>query len=267
MKKIYFTIFVLAFSANYMFAQCVIDNTNTAFFSPSPDSIPCIEKGVPFTQVIQVHVPATFDIGPFVNLPAGFIVLTVDSMQIDSITDFPTGFSYTLNPASGHLLGGENGCFYASGTTNDPVGNYPLNVYGYISVSGIPQGFGFPPDTSFPLSQAQSASGMSLSVDVINAGDPCRASGINSFSASLNSLLEVYPNPSSGVVNFSINTGRRLVGQIEIYNVSGQKVLSTEVDAVGRFETSFDLSDFNKGLYSLLLRTNEGLASKTISLE
>lgn len=270
MKKflLSFTLFA-ATLFTYAGGSCAIDSSNTEFFSPAPDSIPCIERGVAYTQVIQIHVPENFDIAPFVGLPFP-ILLTVDSMQIDSITGFPSGLTYNLNPADGHFLGGDNGCALASGTTNDPIGNYPLTIHGTISVSGIPQGFGFPSDTSFQLEQAQSMSNMfTLSVDVINPGDDCRpaASGINDFNSELNTLMKVYPNPSNGVVNVSLNSGRSLQGEIAIVNVAGQTVLSQHVNSGNSFYTTFNLSNLPRGLYTVLLKTTEGIAAKNVSVE
>lgn len=250
-------------------ATCIIDSANTQFFSPGPDSIPCIERGVTYSQVIQIHVPQSFDVGPLFGFPAGLIILTVDSMQIDSLTGFPAGLSYELNPSHGFFLGGDNGCALASGTTNDPTGNYPLSIHGTISMSGIPGGFGFPPDTTFDLAQAQSMGGMfNLSVDVINPGEECRpASSIKDFSAELNSLLKVYPNPNNGVFTFSMNAGRRISGEINVMDVSGRKVFAQPVDVNGIYSTTIDLSRFAKGLYTLQLKTAEGFASKSISVE
>ncbi len=250
-------------------AVCIIDSTNTQFFSPAPDSIPCIERGVAYTQVIQIHVPNTFDIGPFVGLPPGIILLAVDSLQIDSLTGFPTGLTYELNPLNGFFLGGDNGCALASGTTNDPTGNYPLSISGTITVSGIPGGFGFPPDTTFDLAQAQSFGSMfNLSVDVINPGEECRpVSAVKDFSAELNSLVRVYPNPNNGVFTFSINAGRRINGEINVMDVSGRKVFAQPIDVNGMYSTAIDLSRFAKGLYTLQLKTAEGFASKNISIE
>ena len=272
MKKIYFSIVGLLFSASTIFAGvgCTIDTTNTHFFSPGPDSIPCIERTVSYTQIIQIHVPQTIDIGPFVGFPAGIIILHVDSLNIDSITGFPTGLSYGINPPSGHFLGGDNGCTLVTGTTNDPTGNYPLAVHGIISVSGIPQGFGFPPDTIFQLQQAQAMSNMfKLSVDVINQGDPCRpvVSGVKNFSADLNSLIQVYPNPSNGNFELRLNAGRRVSGEIIVTDIAGRKIYSQQLDVVGLYSTNINLSQFGKGLYTLQLRTADGFASKNISIE
>ena len=269
MNKLYSLIIAIIFCSQQIFAAgCTIDSTNTSFFSPGPDSIPCIERGVAYTQVIQIHVPQTFDIGPFVGLPFA-VNLTVDSLNIDSISGFPAGLTYDLNPADGRFKGGDNGCALASGTTNVPAGNYPLGMHGTIYVSGIPAGFGFPSDTSFQLAQAQSFSTMfNLAVDVINQGDPCRpTTNVQNFSAELNSLLHISPNPSNGIFELQLNAGRRIAGEIAVLDMSGRKIFSQALDAVGLFNTTINISNFARGLYTLQLKTTEGFASKNISME
>ena len=170
---------------------------------------------------------------------------------------------------NGFFLGGDNGCALASGITNASTGNYPLSIHGTIAVSGIPGGFGFPPDTTFDLAQAQSMGGMfDLSVDVINPGDECRpASSVRDFSADLNSLVRVYPNPSNGVFTFSMNAGRRITGEIIVVDVNGRKVFAQTIDVNGLYATSIDLSRQAKGLYTLQLKTAEGFAAKNISID
>lgn len=271
MNKLYalFTLLALNVSVAIATPICTIDTTNTLFFSPAPDSLPCIEVGVAFNQVVQIHVPKTFDVGPFVGLPAGLVILTVDSMRIDSLSGLPTGLTYGLNPADGFFLGGDNGCALVNGTTNDPTGHYPLTTNGTISVSGIPGGFGFPPDTSFDLATVQAQSGMfQLAVDVINPGDPCHpALGITNFNAALNSLMQVYPNPSNGAFELKLNTGGRVTGELVIMDMTGRKVFVQALDIMGNYGTTINLGNQPKGLYTLQLRSTEGFASKNISIE
>lgn len=272
MNKIYSLFAILIFSTSVLFAGvgCTIDTTNTSFFSPGPDSIPCVERGNAYNQIIQIHVPDKFDVAPFVGF--GFpILLNVDSMRIDSITGFPTNMNYSLNPFGGFFRGGDNGCAFVYGNTSDPAGNYPLTIHGTISVSGIPQGFGFPSDTTFDLATAQSFSTMfSLSVDVINPGDSCRPqlnSAIKNFSNQLNSLMHVSPNPSNGVFTFKLDAGRRINGEIAVMDMTGRRIFTQPIDVVGLYNTTINLTNYSKGLYTLQLRTAEGFASKSISIE
>ncbi|HRG89880.1 MAG TPA: T9SS type A sorting domain-containing protein, partial [Chitinophagales bacterium] len=92
-------------------------------------------------------------------------------------------------------------------------------------------------------------------------------SGINDFSAELNALLQVYPNPSNGVFNVRIDAGRRLNGEIVVVDVTGRKVYSQAMDVVGLYTNTIDLQQLGSGLYTVQLRTTEGFASKNISIE
>lgn len=271
MKKIYFLFVAALLSTHLLFAgaTCTIDSSNTAFFSPRPDSLPCVERGTSYSQVLQIKVPTSVDLQDF-GAPIPF-VLTVDSVVFDSITGLPNGLNYVINPYSGIIYGGDNACGLLYGTTNDPAGNYPLIFHGTMTLHG----FAFPPyfdgDTTIDLAmiQSQPQNPFSASVDVIEQGAPCRPvqSGINDFSSELNALLQVYPNPNNGVFNVRIDAGRRLNGEIVVIDVTGRKVYSQQLDVVGLYLSTINLQQMGKGLYTLQLRTTEGFASKNISIE
>ena len=90
---------------------------------------------------------------------------------------------------------------------------------------------------------------------------------MSDFSADLNSAMYVYPNPSNGNFEFKLNAGKRINGEIAVYDMTGRKVFTEALDAVGIYTTSIDISRFAKGLYTLQLRTADGFASKRISVE
>jgi hypothetical protein len=272
MKKFYST---LLFSMISFFAfcggSCTIDPSNTQFFSPSPDSIPCVERTRFYNQTIQVAVPSNLDLSAIVpGLPLP-ITLTVDSVVINDVQGLPTGLSYGTNPANGHFLGGTNGCVLITGTTTDIAGNYPLTLIGTITLSGLPQipGFPLPNDTTVDLSTLSSAAPQfSLFLDVIEPDAPCRqANGISSFNNNLNSLLNVYPNPSNGVFEVRLNAGRRLNGQVLVIDVTGKTVYSENIDVIGMYVNTIDISRFAKGIYAVQVKTTEGIATKNVSVE
>jgi hypothetical protein len=256
--------------SGFVTAQCTIDPNNTDFLSPQPQNLPCIERTVGYNQTIQIAVPATFDLStiiPTIPLP---ITLTVDSVVITAINGQPSGITYQFNPANGVFYGGTNGCALVTGTTTDPVGNYPLTFDGTITLSGIPQGFGFPPDTTVDLAvlQAQPQNPFSFFLDVIEPNDPCRPNtSINKFNTELNSAIRITPNPNNGSFEFTLNAGRQVNGQIKIVDITGREVYSENLDVTGFYNTRIDLRQFAKGLYTLQLRTAEGFASKNIVVE
>lgn len=268
MKKVYLALLMFAgvVSAN---AQCVIDPNNTEFFSPSPENIPCVERGVPYDQVLQIAVPEQFDLQ---DLGAPFpYYLYIDSVVVTNITGFPNGITNQLNAVNGTTLyGGENYCSQVSGTTTDAVGRYQLMFEGTITMHGNP----FPPyfdgDTTVDLAMVQSQpdNPFQLYLDVINTGDECHPStGVNDFSAELNAAFSVYPNPSNGVFEVKLNTGNRVNGELNVVDNTGRLVYTQKLDVVGLYNTAIDLSGFATGLYSVQLRSESGFATKTISIQ
>jgi len=66
----------------------------------------------------------------------------------------------------------------------------------------------------------------------------------------------LYPNPTSG--RFSIHLSDNVIERIEIYNLSGQKVITLGKDQIGN-DTEIDMTTYARGLY--LIKINDG--SKT----
>lgn len=245
MKKVILSLFIGATSL-FASAQCTIDMSNTAFFSP--DTFPCVERSVAYNQTLQISVPAnTANMG----LPIP-ITLTIDTIIISNITGFPAGLSYTANPTSGVFPGGTNGCFQITGTTTAPAGNYPLSLSGSVSLSSL-----FPPiDTTVDLALIQSmAAGMfNLSLDVIEQGAPCRVNGINDLA--FNAKIAAYPNPAKDNITVSINSAERINGTIEVINVLGAKVYSNKIDIFGTANYDINTSALPRGIYTVLLTDN-----------
>lgn len=272
MKKLYLTLLATTFCIwTFAGGGCTPDVNNTAFFNPTPDSLPCVERNTSYNQVIQIYVPTTFDLSTFIpNLPFP-VTVTVDSLVVNNVTGLPSGLGYGINPTNGIFYGGTNGCVLVSGTTSDPAGNYPLTLDGTISLSGLPvvPGFNDNADTTLDLATLQSlAPGQfALFVDVIEPGSPCRTTSVKNFNAALNAAMFVYPNPAKGYLNFTLNTGRTIQGSVSIFDFTGKKMLEQLVQTNGLYTTVINVEDLPAGLYNVTLSTPEGFASKTISIE
>jgi len=135
-------------------AQCTPDPTiTTPGLYPPPDSLSCVERGVAYSQVVQIRIPATFQ---------GF---NIDSIIINGITGFPTGITYACNPATCKLVPSATGCILLSGTTSDPAGDYDL----VLNATAYALGFGLPVPDSL-LAQ----NGYDLRLLIIEQGAGCR---------------------------------------------------------------------------------------------
>jgi len=255
MKKIYSLLVVLSLLANAVFAQtptCTVDPQAqpNAGISPGPGQLPCIVVGEEYNQTIQVQNLSNFN-----------IVVTVDSMILNSVTGLPAGINWSKNPNV--LYSGQNGCLTFYGTTNAAPGKYTLGWQGTVWFSAPYIG-----NQSYSGDLSQFAGQYKYYLNVINPGDSCRpVSSVNDFSADLNSAMYVFPNPSNGAFEVSLNAGKRVNGEILIFDMTGRKVFSQELDAIGSYSTSIDITRFAKGLYTLQLKTADGFASRRISVE
>lgn len=72
--------------------------------------------------------------------------------------------------------------------------------------------------------------------------------------------VDLYPNPTKGMVNiFSENIQR-----VTVYNMFGQMVLDTEVNAN---QTTINMSTFSAGVYMVRIATAEGVATRNVIVE
>jgi hypothetical protein len=260
MKKIYSFIAATILAVGMLSAQCTIDPQaqTTPGANPTADNLPCIERGVAYDQTVQGKIQDSQD----TTISGVNAHIVIDSVQIDSIVGLPTGINWAVNPTV--LEGGGNGCVRFTGTTTDAAGNYLLTAYGKVWIrltSPAPYSYTYNGDLNrfSPFGDYY--------VDVIEQGAPCRSTGINNFSADLNSALSVYPNPSTGKFEFTLDAGKRVNGEIRIVDASGKQVFNQLIDVVGKYNTSIDLSNMPKGLYVLQVKTAEGFAAKNISIQ
>ncbi len=265
MKKFYaLFFFAAAFCVNTTFAgaACTI-GTDTVKFSPDPDNVPCAEIGVAYDEVLQFYIPTQEQI----SVLGQSVTAYIDSVVLNGITGLPAGLTWQSNPAGPMFLPGSNGCGRTVGTTNVAAGNYPIVFDGLIYAHGSFMGFSI--DTFFTVEQyIQAEYGKSFSIDVIAPGTACPpVNGINNFNADLSSMLSVFPNPNNGRFELKLNATKRVNGEVVIVDVTGKRVYNEQLDVMGTYFNTVDLSNMPKGLYTVQLRTAEGFASKNISIE
>ncbi len=260
MKKL-FTLFIAIISLSLAaIAQdvCVVDNSNNVFgISPNDTTAPHIVRGVPYDTVAQIYVPTSYTI----NYNGTPITATILWLNIDSVNNFPTGTNFARNTGtSDTIYGGQRQCIRISGTTMDTAGVYNLNFYGHVHVVVLIY------DTIVSLQQLSAFGGQGgpsfgyfLTVD--------GGAGINDISASFNAALNVYPNPTNGKFDLTLKNIGTIDGEIVVMDMTGRRVYNQKLDATGFYSTSIDLSHFAKGLYTVQVRTANGIAAKNISVE
>jgi hypothetical protein len=99
----------------------------TEGFEPPEDSLPCIVDGVLYSQVIQVHTPA--------SVTAAGSSYPLESIKIDTISNLPCGMCWALGNSALTIAGNATGCLKLSGTTYDAPGQYLLHIIVNATVS------------------------------------------------------------------------------------------------------------------------------------
>lgn len=271
MKKVLLSLVTATLVSTGAMAQCTIDQSNTAFFNPSADSVPCATRGIPYDETLQMYIPSSVNLQDYVpSLPIAFN-LNIDSVVLNNITGLPTGLSWSSNPNTNVFYGGTNLCGKTQGTTNDPAGVYPIVFDGLIYVSGQAFPGFFDGDTSFTIQQLLQANQGQPTFDlrVIEQGEQCQFGpvSVRNFNADLNAMIGIMPNPSNGIFTVKIDAANRVNGEMVITDVTGKQVYTQAIDVLGNFATTINLRDLPAGLYTLQVRTANGFAAKSISIE
>ncbi|MBS1684258.1 MAG: T9SS type A sorting domain-containing protein [Bacteroidetes bacterium] len=103
-------------------ASCAPDSSLAQPGLTDYHNFPCVSSGVPFSENMQIYVPASISYNGF--------NATVDSVRIDSITNLPCGLCWSANKPSLTFAANERGCINISGTSTDAAGTYSLGLYG-----------------------------------------------------------------------------------------------------------------------------------------
>jgi len=77
----------------------------------------------------------------------------------------------------------------------------------------------------------------------------------------INNEIILYPNPTNGIINIKMNYAQTAV--IEIYNVLGEKVYSTQINSVSSI---INISSYDKGYYYVRVSSNNQTQTKKITL-
>lgn len=124
MKRIFSFLVATCALQFFAYAQCPNPNITAVGFHPPADQLPPIERGVAYSEDVQINIPASFDTVVLGNT----FTVTINTVHIDNLTGTPNNITYTCTPSNCTFNGGQAGCINFSGTTNDPAGQYPLDV-------------------------------------------------------------------------------------------------------------------------------------------
>jgi hypothetical protein len=215
MKKSLFFLSLFVAAMINLKAQCTITPgcSATAGYCSTPaagTSLPNATELVAYSTVIQVSIGTTFS------------GVTITNGTVTSVTGLPSGLSYSLNPSSGVIAAGSNGCMLITGTpASGSAGTYSVvaNVTANTSFGAFPTTIGWP-----------------LTVDA--------TTGIANVSASTSSNMLLAPNPVKSELSLTADFHFQ---KVRVFDALGNVSLIQEVNGVDK--VTLDLYHLNSGIY------------------
>ncbi len=78
--------------------------------------------------------------------------------------------------------------------------------------------------------------------------------------------IQLYPNPTNGIVNIRVKIDNTDFIEINVYDLAGKKIISEKYDNMFELETSINLSEKKSGIYICKIRTENQVYVRKISL-
>ena len=249
-KKTLTVVSLLVVATQFGYTQtCVVDTTNFELISPATDKLLCIERGVPYQQVLQLFTPPSI---------AGS---NIDSIMVTVFNGLPSGITTTCIPGDCTMSGYERACIVISGITNDTAGVYPIDYDGTVYTDQGDASFDYL-RTQFPLLPEYSMNVIDSGANCVNYPDTVVA-GISAFS---NTTFLVYPNPANGQLIVELSATNQLA-EISIVDMAGRVLFISSDLLFATTKIAVNTSQYTKGLYFVQYKTKEGIACKKIVIE
>jgi hypothetical protein len=107
--------------------------------------------------------------------------------------------------------------------------------------------------------------GNNLFIDNINLA---QAGSVNVAKQSVNAIsVNLYPNPTSGDANLSVNSSKNSNAVLKVYNTLGQLMMNRSVAlAEGSTTVVVDTKKFDSGVYNVILETENGSLVKKLTV-
>tara|TARA_B110000090_G_scaffold33577_2_gene36104 strand:+ start:7678 stop:8397 length:720 start_codon:yes stop_codon:yes gene_type:complete len=231
---------ITAFASSIAFANaqsCTPDNT---IVSPGvyPEQLDTAfaDQAYDFSfQVLALKDTVVLFAGQTINA-------TIDSIKVIDVIGIPAGFDYTCNPANCIFTWKAVGCVNLRGNpTQSQVGVYDLKiatiVYAKAGILALPV-----PDTTDGYELVIKGDGSASVFDVSNT------------------LLNIYPNPSSDGTFMLSSTNQMSI--LNVIDIQGRKVAFEE--SLSQNTLILNLANAPKGIYYLLAEVNGTLISKKL---
>lgn len=238
-KYIFISIFVFVSVATIK-AQCTPDTTiQTAGIYPK--NLPDAREDSLYDEVVQFKMPK--------DTQSIFGLIKFDSISITNITNIPSGLVYQCSPVPGFSLctwpGGGNGCLRVFGKVDSGVfgkKNCVATLRAYVVLGGKTTYF----ETKDTLLFTVQPEGYNLGISKL-------------YSNKEEIRAVIYPIPFDQILNIELNSKQSTKAQIELYTISGQRILFKNVQLnSGQNAINIETSALSKGIYVMKMTTDVG---------
>ncbi len=223
-RKLLLTAAIIISSVVMLNAQCTPGNyTMPGIYPDSAQNLPTCYVNYPYDAVITAVIPTD-------TVYLGYQI-AIDSIGVDSILGFPTGFSYATNSPTNYWHGGVTGCAAITGTaTHAQIGTYNLRVSLTAHAGGL---LAVPEKMLFYKIVIKDS-----------------VAGIADYNNNNFVLFQNSPNPFATTTNIQFSSKQPDAFQFTVYDVIGNIVYNKAINATaGLNNFDFSSGSLSSGMY------------------
>ena len=265
-------ILTLCFSCFLSYGQCSIDpQYQDSMYNIWPDTLqnlPHATQGVSYYTQIDIKTPTTLieaasgdsSVTTIDTLGTSYYVgaWPVDSLILIETIGAPSGITLDCNTLNCSYGGDVVGCANVYGTTNDPVGVYPITIVVNVYTHGSITVFGFPVPVETDL---YSSTGSYETIEgyniVVNS-----LTGVETFHQDDFVLFQNVPNPFSEFTNIQFNSPNSDNVIFEVVDMFGRIVYTQSISTNIGLNTYQFNHDLSSGIYMYSINNRKEIISK-----
>mgnify|MGYP002630183742 FL=1 len=234
-------------------AQCTPDPLYTAvgIYPDSATGLLPATVGIAYNQNITIIVPSD----TIVDVFGSPVPVTIDKIDLTSVTGLPSSFSYSCDPPSCSFPGGTTKCAELSSAapTSSEIGLHQIIFKTTTYVSGVP----------FIGTTTQNDSIDYYYIEVSGV-----TSTINQFDNTTFELKGAYPNPVSNQAKIQFVSGTPENITFKIYNLLGEEIESQLISSSKGVNTiNLNTSSYSKGIYLYSINNGNKVLTKRMIIK
>jgi hypothetical protein len=242
-------ILTFVFAAIFANAQCTPDPQFTAagIYPDTSIGLAPAYVGQSYNENITIITPTD----TVVDVLGSMVAVTIDSINLTSVTGLPSGFSYSCDPPSCGFPGGTSKCAELYSTINPTASD--IGVYNIIFETTA-----YASDVPFLGTMTQDDA-----IDYYYIEISVATSTINQFDNFTLELKDIFPNPVNDQSKIQFITGEPKDVVFSVFNYLGEK-MDEQIIAANRGvnDIFINANNYPNGMYLYSINNGEKIISK-----